>query len=281
MNPTGLKAFVDPEGDGNPTKIVLNILRSALNPTAARVMAKKLYRRYRDQPGQITSDQNLSWIRANLQDFPSLARQINRELWEETEEFGRKLEVRASEILKGKQIARAGGAFYPCLYFLTRHMAPECIVETGVAAGYSSQALLEGIKHNGKGRLFSTDFPLFRDDDPVHAIGILIDEHLKEFWELHAEGDDLGLPSIVKKIHGVDIFHYDSDKTYAGRALAFSVVKSKLRPDSIFIMDDVQDNSWFHDYVKTEQRTDFAIFQFMGKYVGLAGPLRSRQPTQP
>lgn len=271
-----LRAVLDPDGDGELKEIVPNILRNAINPATVQVLAKKLYRRYHDQRGQITSEQNLDWIKANLQDFPSIARQIDCDLWNQTEEFGRRLRVRARETLGGQRIARAGEAFYSLLYFVTRHMVPECIIETGVAAGYSSQAFLEGIKHNGKGRLFSTDFPLFRNQDPEHAIGILVDEHLKEFWELHTEGDEVGLRSIVKTVSAVDVFHYDSDKSYAGRASAVSVVKPRLHPRSIFIMDDIQDNSWFHDYVKMEQRDDFATFQFSGKYIGLAGSLDRR-----
>ena len=271
-----LRAVLDPDGDGELKVIVPNILRAALNPATVQVLARKLYRRHHGQRGQITSEQNLDWIKANLQDFPSIARRINCELWNQTEEFGRRLRVRAGEILSGQRIARAGAAFYPFLYFITRHMVPECIIETGVAAGYSSQAFLEGIKHNGKGRLFSTDFPLFRNHDPEHAIGILVDEHLKEFWELYTEGDEVGLPSIVKKISAVDVFHYDSDKSYAGRAFAVAVVKPRLHPRSIFIMDDIQDNSWFYDYVKVEQRADFATFQFSGKYIGLVGSLDRR-----
>jgi predicted O-methyltransferase YrrM len=271
-----VKSVIDPWGNLNLTSAAKNILCSTLKPRVARVMVKKLYRRYHDQHGQLTLEENLSWIKANLQDFPSIARRINSDLWDESEEFERRLQARASKTLKGQPIATAGEAFYPCLYFVTRLTAPECIVETGVAAGYSSQAFLAGIEHNGKGRLYSTDFPLFRHDDPEQAIGILVDQNLREFWELHTEGDEAGLPVIVNKAPVVGIFHYDSDKTYAGREFAFSVVKPKLHPDSIVIIDDIQDNSWFHDHVKREQRADFATFHFRGKYIGLMGPLECR-----
>ena len=274
-----LRAVLDPDADGDLKEIIPNILRAALNPARAQVMGKKLYRRWNDQRGHITPEQNLDWIKANLQDFVSIARRINCDLWNETVEFERRLLSRAREVISGQQIARQGGGAYPFLYFVTRHVVPESIVETGVAAGYSSRAFLEGIRDNGKGRLFSTDFPLFRNHDPEHAIGILVDEHLKTFWELHTEGDDVGLPSIIKKISAVDVFHYDSDKSYAGRAFAVSIVKPRLHPRSIFIMDDIQDNSYFHDYVKMEQRADFATFQFSGKYIGLVGSLDRRQQS--
>jgi predicted O-methyltransferase YrrM len=271
-----LRAVLDPGADGDLREIIPNILRAALKPARAQVMGKKLYRRWHDQRGKITPEQNLAWINANLQDFASIARRINCDLWDEAVEFERRLRLRATEAVGGLQIARAGGGAYPFLYFVTRHVVPECIVETGVAAGYSSRAFLEGIKNNGKGRLFSTDFPLFRNHDPEHAIGILVDEQLKRFWELHTEGDDVGLPSIIKKIATVDVFHYDSDKSYAGRTFAVSIVKPRLHPRSIFIMDDIQDNSYFHDYVEVERTADFATFQFCGKYVGLVGSLDVR-----
>lgn len=273
-----LKSLLDPAGDGELSEIVPNILRAALNPARAKVMGKKLYRRWKDQPGQITPEQNLNWIEANLQDFPTIARRIDAELWDEAVGFEKRLTARAQTVLKCPRIARtgvstSGGAYYPLLYFVTRHLVPEHIVETGVAAGYSSQAFLEAIEANGRGCLSSTDFPLFRGHDPEDAIGVMVDEHLKKFWELHTEGDEAGLPSIVKKIPAVDIFHYDSDKTYAGRAFAVSVVKPRLHRRSILIMDDIQDNSYFHDYVMNEQRSDVSVFRFSGKYIGVIGSL--------
>ena len=38
-------------------------------------------------------------------------------------------------------------------------------------------------------------------------------------------------------------------------------------------MDDIQDNSFFHDYILDNQIEDWNIFYFEGKYIGLIGSI--------
>jgi predicted O-methyltransferase YrrM len=274
-----IRKVLDPTGSGQMGVIIPNILRSALEPAKARVMAKKLYRRWHDQAGLLTNVQNLRWIEANVQDFSQLAREINPQLWEEAQGFQSRLAERARLILGEPKVASsglltAGGAFYPFLHFVTRHLAPEYIVETGVAAGYSSEAFLDALEKNGQGRLFSTDFPLFRGSDPEGSIGVLVEERLKSLWELHADGDEAALPRIVRRTPCIDIFHYDSDKSYYGRAFAVSTIQPRLHARSLLVMDDIGDNSFFHDYVQREQPASFSVFQFLNKYIGVVGSLQ-------
>jgi predicted O-methyltransferase YrrM len=275
-----IRIVLDPAGSGRLGEIIPNIFRAALDPARARVMAKKLYRRLHDQAGCLADAQNQQWLQDHVQDFSQLARQINPELWEEAQAFQSRLEQRAQAVLTQPQIAKsgllgAGGAFYPFLYFVTRRFAPQYIVETGVAAGYSSNAFLAALESNSQGRLFSTDFPLFRGRNPERSIGVLVEERLKGRWELHAEGDEAGLPRIVQSIPHIDIFHYDSDKSYSGRAFAIATVQPRLHARSLVIMDDIGDNSFFHDLVQREQPSAFAIFQFLGKYIGVIGSLHA------
>lgn len=70
----------------------------------------------------------------------------------------------------------------------------------------------------------------------------------------------------------VDIFHYDSDKMRSGREFAISLVQEKLGPDGIMVMDDIQNDDWFKDYV-TERRLPFAVIE--GRY-GIIGSLDRR-----
>ena len=52
------------------------------------------------------------------------------------------------------------------LYFIARISKPKNILETGVAAGYSSYTFLKAIKKNKVGTLYSSDFPYFRLKNP-------------------------------------------------------------------------------------------------------------------
>ncbi len=169
-----------------------------------------------------------------------------------------------------------GGGIYPFLYFITLFTKPDCIVETGVGAGFSSYAFLAAIKVNGRGKLYSSDFPYFRLPDPESYIGIVVEESLKDNWELYIDGDEANLPRILNSIKEVDIFHYDSDRTYSGRKMAMSLIERSLSEDGIILMDDIQDNSFFRDYVEEKNAQSWYIFKFKGKYVGMIGKLTRR-----
>ena len=47
----------------------------------------------------------------------------------------------------------------------------------------------------------------------------------------------------------IDLCHYDSDKSWWGRAYAFLLWKA-LKPGGLFISDDIQDNMFFAEFVK-------------------------------
>ena len=66
----------------------------------------------------------------------------------------------------------------------------------------------------------------------------------------------------------IDLFHYDSDKSYSGKTNAMKILNSKLNSKTIIIYDDIQDNFHFRDYVKKNQKS-FCILEFEGKYLGI------------
>ncbi|GAF81755.1 unnamed protein product [marine sediment metagenome] len=256
---------------------IRNVLAQALNQRRFPVMLKKLWRRLVDDKGLLTKEENLKWIQSHCSDFEALAKELGPALWEDAENFGKGADSKAEETLRNIEYSLGGGAgISPFLYFVTRYMESNCIVETGVAAGYSSCAFLSAIKTTGKGRLYSSDFPYFRLPDPERLIGILVDESLKDNWELYIDGDEKNLPRILDKVDQIDIFHYDSDKSYSGRKFAMSAVKEKMNKNGLIIMDDIQDNSYFHDYIKINEVPTWYIFKFAWRHVGVIGNLTTK-----
>lgn len=215
----------------------------------------------------------LNWIKGNCSNYSLLAQNISPHLWEESLQFSTHLNERSNKILQTIQPKLGGGGIYPFLYFLTRLTRPQCIVETGVAAGFTSQTFLSAISKNGDGFLYSSDFPYFRIAEPEKYIGILVEEELKKYWELHIKGDEINLPAILNKITEIDIFHYDSDKTYEGRFYATKLVENKMSKNSFIVYDDIQDNAYFYDYVQKRSPQEWYIFEFGGKYIGVIGDL--------
>jgi hypothetical protein len=129
-----------------------------------------------DETGQLSLAENIIWIKENCISFPVFARALDSELWHESEGMAQALEIHAYNILRGITYELGGGGADPFLYFLTRYLRPQCIVETAVGAGYSSSAFLSALRDNGKGRLYSSDFPYFRLPQPEKFIGVAVAE---------------------------------------------------------------------------------------------------------
>lgn len=76
----------------------------------------------------------------------------------------------------------------------------------------------------------------------------------------------------MQKIETIDLFHYDSDKSYKGRQYAYDPVVQKSTDKTVFIFDDIQDNTHFKDFIEQE-KCEFKMFEFGRKYIGIIGNL--------
>ncbi len=254
-------------------KNIFSILKQSIKPKRFYVMIEKVFRRFFDVKSTLSHENNLKWIRSNCSDFCKLANSLDSLLWDESLLECKEIEEIANKKLKKINYKLGGGGAYPILYFITRYIKPLHIVETGVAAGFSSFSFLRALDKNGKGRLYSSDFPYFRIPNPEKYIGIIVDDYLKNKWELFIDGDKSNLPKILNQIDKIDIFHYDSDKSYKRREITLNKIKNALHDNSIVLMDDIQDNSFFYDYVNENKQKNWNIFEFEGKYVGMIGNL--------
>jgi predicted O-methyltransferase YrrM len=197
-------------------------------------------------------------------------------VWRRTVSRVAELRTQAEDALSRIPHRLGGGAASELLYFLTILLRPSVILETGVAAGHSSLAFLDALRENGEGTLYSSDFPYFRLPHPERFVGIVVDPILRDRWVLQCEGDSVNVPRFLATLGKVDLFHYDSDKSYAGREEVWKLVVPQMAEDGIVVFDDIQDNSHFHDLVQGIDRSVWKVFQHCGKYVGLLGDVRLR-----
>jgi len=153
------------------------------------------------------------------------------------------------------------------LYSVCENLDAVKVLETGVAYGWSSYAILSSVSKRS-GKLISVDMPMVRQID-YHLIGVAVNEDLKGNWELLREPDRHGLNKAIKKHnYSYDLAHYDSDKAYYGRKWSQPLIWKYLRKGGIFISDDIEDNSAFREFV-TSNNLDFSVLKFEGKYVGV------------
>jgi predicted O-methyltransferase YrrM len=212
---------------------------------------------------------NMKWLQENAIEVEDFLKDLDPSLWQEAVAETNIIRTNAEKTLKDIEYDLGGGGAYDLLYFLVRYLRPRTIVETGVAAGYSSYACLQAIRANKEGRLLSSDFPYFRLPDPENYIGIIIPEELKNDWSLFIEGDRKNFVKILGLCDEIDLLHYDSDKSYAGRAYALSLLAPRLTDRSVILMDDIEDNNFFFDFVEKKSLKNVQVFRFENKYLAM------------
>jgi len=153
----------------------------------------------------------------------------------------------AAERMEKCPVKMGGSGGVDVLYHIARHLGARQIVETGVAYGFSSLALLLALRETG-GRLVSVDMPYpGRGNDSF--VGCAVPEELRSQWTLLRYPDSIGLGKALAQFQGtLDFCHYDSDKSYEGRAWAYPLIWKALRPGGILMSDDIDDNTGFRDF---------------------------------
>ena len=154
------------------------------------------------------------------------------------------------------------------IYHLVKSLKAKNIIESGVAYGWSSMAILLAIKDHDGAKLISNDMPYIKMDND-DFVGCVISEKLKDKWVLQREPDVIGIPKAIKKLGGtIDVFHYDSDKSYTGRMWSSPIIWNSLKEGGFFISDDINDNIAFKHFAEKVNRVPIVI-KHDSKYVGV------------
>ena len=251
---------------------LFNLIKSLKNFENIKVITKKILVRLFGIKNKIDDTQHLEFLKNNSLNYDSFFSKINTNLWNETKLISRTINEHSKNILDNIRYDLGGGGSVETVYFLTRLTKPINIIETGVAAGFTSYAFLEAIKKNKIGNLYSSDFPYFRIKEPEKFIGVVIPEQLKKNWNLYIKGDEYNINEIQKKIKSVDLIHYDSDKTYYGRKKFMNIISKMMHDETIIIMDDLHDNTFFLDYVNKNDHLNWKILEVKKGYIGLIYP---------
>jgi len=151
----------------------------------------------------------------------------------------------AKEKMANCPIQMGGEGATSFLYYLAKETKAKKIIETGVAYGWSSLAILLAIKDANNVKLISNDMPYIKMNNDDY-VGCVIPEELKQSWVLQRLPDVKGIPKAIKSFEGkIDLCHYDSDKSYTGRMFAYPLLWNALEKDGLFVSDDIQDNIAF------------------------------------
>jgi len=175
------------------------------------------------------------------------------------------------------------------LYTLVRVLKPNIVVETGVASGRSSWAILDALKDNNDGKLYSIDLPqFFSGKEPEKFMtkegklefkgfvpigyepGWLVPQNLRERWELILGKSQEKLPPLLENLGSVDIFYHDSEHSYENMMFEFRTVWPYLKEGGFLLSDDIKWNEAFDVFLS---EIDAQFFVKSGSF-GLIRKLR-------
>lgn len=171
----------------------------------------------------------------------------------------------AKNIEKNCPVKMGGAGALDLIYYITEFTNAKNVLETGVAYGWSSLAVLLSLQKR-EGILYSSDMPYLGKDNDQY-VGCVVPENLKKYWKLFRFADKESLPKIFKEKTNFDFVHYDSDKSYKGRMWAYPILWGELRNGGVLMSDDIGDNAAFMDFCKVNNFTPY-IVGFDGKYAG-------------
>ena len=176
----------------------------------------------------------------------------------------------AYQLTESLSIDWGGEGHGELLYNIICHNSFERLAESGVAYGWSTLGILLAIKNNKRAHLHSIDMPYFRADERL--VGCAVPDYLKNKWTLYPYADREGIPKVIRKLGTIDVFHYDSDKSYQGRLWAYEEIWGSLSHRGYLISDDVGDNLAFKEFSEKIKREPMIIEHYDNrrvKYVGL------------
>lgn len=165
-------------------------------------------------------------------------------------------------------VAVGGPGHLDVLYHVARHLKAERAVETGVANGWSTLALLLAMHRVPGARLVSVDMPYAKLGN-ARFVGCVVAPHLREPWSLVRQPDRDALPVVLAELGRIDLAHYDSDKTYEGRSFAYPLLWARLRPGGVLLSDDIEYDGGFREFAEQVGRRAWVFEKpLRGNYCG-------------
>jgi hypothetical protein len=151
------------------------------------------------------------------------------------------------------------------IWCLIRHLKPKVVVETGVAHGVTSRFILEALKRNGGGHLWSIDLPPLEREWRAQ-VGAAVGDGHADRWSYIAGSSRRRLPELLSRLGAIDLFVHDSLHSERNVRFELDRVWQVLRPTGAIVVDDVDANWGFRSFTEA--------FSIRKAWIGEAEPLR-------
>jgi Methyltransferase domain len=135
------------------------------------------------------------------------------------------------------------------VWCLVRHSKPKKVVETGVAHGVTSRFVLEALKANGEGHLWSIDLQP-NDTHWRMQVGAAVGDGHADRW-LYIQGSSRRrLPGLLSRLGQIDLFIHDS--LHSERNVRFELDRAwaAMGTHGALVVDDIDVNWGFQSFTQ-------------------------------
>lgn len=158
---------------------------------------------------------------------------------------------------------------------MCRLLCPDNVVETGVARGVTSYAILTALEQNGNGKLYSIELPLPKRGY-AEQVGEFVPTDLRCRWELLFGPSTSLLPRLLERIGPIDMFLHDSSHDYHNQRMEYRLALCHMRLGGILVSDDVNNDSLLEEAQAKSQ--ELIMVRQRNQYlIGLAAGRGSRE----
>ena len=125
------------------------------------------------------------------------------------------------------------------------HTRPEVVIETGVARGVTSRIVLEAMRENDRGQLWSIDLP-HPFDRQLHAqTGAAVTDACRARWTYLEGASSQRLPPLVAAVGQLNLFIHDSLHTAKNTVFEMEQAASIMSPGGVMLVDDISTHRGF------------------------------------
>ena len=117
-----------------------------------------------------------------------------------------------------------------------RHLRPVNVVETGVARGFTTRFILEGLERNRAGHLWSIDAPPVLKPELLGQVGAAVSNRFHHRWSYIRGSSARRLPDLLCRLGKIDLFVHDSRHTERNVRFELDQAWTALRPGGILIV---------------------------------------------
>ena len=154
---------------------------------------------------------------------------------------------------RGLGVGRGTYAYYSdaesllcrAVWCVARHTRPEVVIETGVAHGVTSRIVLEALRENDLGHLWSIDLP-FPFDRRLHTeTAVAVTDASRPRWTYVEGSSRQQLPPLIAKVGHVEMFVHDSLHTARNTLFEMEQAASAMARGGVMLVDDIDSHAGF------------------------------------